>query len=131
MAGINELSRLLKEIAPQLDSTPYVFCTVDKPLLECLTLDPIATFVEHEGLTLVVKQSVADAHELAYSCVMNKITLQVHSSLEAVGLTAAFSNALKEVNVSANVFAGFYHDHIFVPADDASKAISAIQNLAT
>ncbi|PCK32148.1 ACT domain-containing protein [Pseudoalteromonas piscicida] len=130
MTGICDLSQLLKNISPLLDNTPYVFCTVEKRLCECVTLEPIATFMEREGLTLVITKQIADERGLEYSCVMNKITLQVHSSLEAVGLTAAFSNALKDANISANVIAGFYHDHIFVPAEDADRALAAIQKLA-
>ncbi|MEQ2354737.1 ACT domain-containing protein [Pseudoalteromonas piscicida] len=130
MTGISDLSQLLKDISPTLDETPYVFCTVQKILAECVIFNPIATFMEREGLTLVVTKQIADEHGLDYSCVMNKITLQVHSSLEAVGLTAAFSNALKNVDISANVIAGFYHDHIFVPVNDAKRAVHAIQTLA-
>ena len=86
--------------------------------------------MEREGLTLVVTKQMADERGLDYSCVMNKITLQVHSSLEAVGLTAAFSNALKGADISANVIAGFSHDHTFVPVNDAQRAVLAIQTLA-
>ncbi|HEX8350737.1 MAG TPA: ACT domain-containing protein, partial [Hymenobacter sp.] len=58
------------------------------------------------------------------------ITLTVHSSLEAVGLTAAFARALARGNVSCNVVAAYYHDHIFVAAQDADKAMRLLQELA-
>jgi uncharacterized protein len=58
------------------------------------------------------------------------ITLTVHSALEAVGLTAAFSKALADVNISCNVVAGYYHDHIFVPQQDAEKAMAVLESLA-
>jgi hypothetical protein len=61
---------------------------------------------------------------------LRQITLKVHSSLEAVGLTAAFSRALTEAGISANVVAAYYHDHIFVPATDAERAIEALRQLS-
>ena len=53
----------------------------------------------------------------------------VHSSLDAVGLTAAFSAKLTEKNISANVIAAYYHDHIFVPKEKAEQALNAILEL--
>ncbi|MDG1438394.1 MAG: ACT domain-containing protein, partial [Emcibacteraceae bacterium] len=65
-----------------------------------------------------------------YEGIYKKITLNVHSSLEAVGLTAAFSNALTQAGISANVIAGYYHDHIFVPVNDVQKAMVALNSTA-
>ena len=73
-------------------------------------MEPIAAFSENEGLTLVVPKSKADSHGLGYGSAFKCITLKIHSSLEAVGLTAAISTKLTEYNVSANVIAGYYHD---------------------
>jgi len=61
---------------------------------------------------------------------MRQITLTVHSSLEAVGLTAAFATELTRHGISANVVAGYYHDHIFVGAGDAERAVAALQGLS-
>jgi hypothetical protein len=58
------------------------------------------------------------------------ISLTVHSSLDAVGLTAAFSSKLAEHGISANVFAGYYHDHIFVQSELAQSAIEALNEIA-
>ena len=130
MSGETDLACLLQDISPRLDSTPVVFCTLGKPLSACLDYEPIATMVEKEGLTLVVTKACADKHQLEYSCVMHKITLEVHSSLLAVGLTAAFARALTAENISANVIAGFYHDHIFVPENHAEQALRCLQALS-
>ena len=46
---------------------------------------------------------------LSFSVLLCKSTL-----VDAVGLTAAFATRLADCELSANVFAGFYHDHIFV-----------------
>jgi uncharacterized protein len=64
-----------------------------------------------------------------YAATYAWITLTVHSSLEAVGLTAAVSKALTEENISCNVVAAFFHDHIFVPVKDAERAMNALQRL--
>ena len=61
-----------------------------------------------------------------YESVYKLISLNVHSSLDAVGLTAAFSAKLAEKNISANVVAAYYHDHIFVPEEKAEQALAAI-----
>ena len=132
MAGIVEIQVLLSEMEPVLDRTEYVFSTMDRFRIdeEIAALNPIATFLEAEGMTVVVTKITADERNLSYDAVFNKITLEVHSSLEAVGLTAAISTALAERGVSANVIAGYYHDHIFVPEDKAAPALEALEALA-
>ena len=73
---------------------------------------------------------MADSLKLEYSFVASWITLTVHSSLEAVGLTAAFSKALSQEGISCNVVAAFYHDHIFVGKNDADKAMEILNRFA-
>ena len=87
-------------------------------------------FREEEGITLVLKKQIADKLELDYSYVASWITLTVHSSLEAVGLTAAFSTALGKENISCNVVAAYYHDHIFVDQGDAAKAMEILNRFS-
>ena len=99
-------------------------------LAEYVTLEPIATFVEAEGLTLVLKKDLAQAASLKFEGTFRQITLTVHSSLEAVGLTAAVSAKLAAYGISANVLAAYYHDHIFVPSAKAEQALLALQELS-
>jgi hypothetical protein len=54
------------------------------------------------------------------------LSLTVQSSLEAVGLTAAFAAMLGEIDIPCNVLAGYLHDHILVPVDRAQEAIDAL-----
>lgn len=130
MAGETDLNTLLSGLTPVLQPESWVFVSI-------LVLDPVVftrlepkvTFREKEGVTLVLLQSVADAEGFAYDTVFNCITCEIHSSLEAVGLTAAMSNALSQEGISANVIAAFYHDHIFVPQADAERAIAALKAL--
>lgn len=127
MLAISELEVLLKSMSPQIIEGNYVFCTVKGPLSEYWHLDPIATFREQEGLTLVLLEQQAKAAKLKFDSVFSLITLTVHSSLEAVGLTAAFATKLASYGISANVIAGYYHDHIFVQSTLAEKALQALQ----
>ena len=87
-------------------------------------------FREKEAVTVVLKKETADQWNLQYSYISSWITLSIHSSLEAVGLTAAFANALKHQNISCNVVAAYFHDHIFVAKADAEKAMEALHKLS-
>lgn len=126
MSGITELDQLLKSMRPALLQPEFVFCTVVGDLDQYLSLAPIATFIEAEGLTLVLDKSVAESAGLSFEGTYRQITLTVHSSLEAVGLTAAISTKLAEKSISANVIAAYYHDHIFVPSTKAQAALEAL-----
>jgi predicted N-acetyltransferase YhbS len=85
---------------------------------------------EAEGLTVVLPREEADRLGLAYDFVGAWITLEIHSALEAVGLTAAVSRALTEARISCNVLAGFHHDHLLVPVADAPRALEVLAELA-
>lgn len=130
MSGIIALDQLLFSMTPKLMPTEYVFCAVNGPLSEYIYLNPVATFQESEGLTLVLEKSTALNANLEFEGPFRLISLTVHSSLDAVGLTAAVSSKLASVGISANVIAAFYHDHIFVQSEKADAAILALQALS-
>jgi uncharacterized protein len=128
MNGETNLDVLISSMKPHLNSGDYVFCslkTKEIDLDNCLFF-----FRENEGMTIVCTQQYADNQEFTYSSVFSWITLSVHSALEAVGLTAAFSTALANNHISCNVVAGYYHDHIFVPKEAGEKAMDVLENLA-
>jgi uncharacterized protein len=129
MKSEKTLNVLLKSIKPELNEGDYVFCTF-KHDTGIDFQKTICTFREKEGLTVILKQEDADKMNLDYSFICSWITLTVHSSLEAVGLTAAFSKALSEINISCNVVAAFYHDHIFVSKKDTEKAMNVLLDLS-
>ena len=89
MSGLVELHELLKHMAPALDDTEYVFCTAQGVAADYVQLDPLGTFVEAEGLTLILDVASAKSAQLPFEGTYKRITLSVHSSLDAVGLTAA------------------------------------------
>ena len=128
MSGEKNLAHLLASMSPVLKANRYVFCTFKQGLYEDFSeLGPMAFFQEKEGVTLVLEQSIADDYQLPYDGAYKCITLDAHSSLSAIGLTAAVSGVLAENDVSANVMAAYYHDHIFVPADQAEKAYNLLK----
>ena len=130
MAGIVELDELLKSMSPEIQSGEYVFCTVDGNYADYAHLNPLGTFMESEGLTIVVSVEAAENAQLTYKSKFKQITLTVHSSLEAVGLTAAVATKLESNGISANVVAAYYHDHIFVQAEKADEALSALKEFS-
>ncbi len=129
MSGEKDLAVLLKTMKPKHNAGEYVFCTNDNQK-NINGNEVVMTFQEEEGTTLILKKEIADAQQLHYSFIASWITLTVHSSLEAVGLTAAFSKALAENQISCNVVSGFYHDHIFVDKNDTDKAMEILNSFS-
>ncbi|WP_139958843.1 ACT domain-containing protein [Flavicella sediminum] len=129
MSGEKNLETLLKSMKPKHNAGEFVFCKTEN--LEQLNLSQIImTFKEEESMTLITEKKVADKLNLDYSFVTSWITLTVHSSLEAVGLTAAFSKALSENGISCNVVAAYYHDHIFVAKKDTQKTMEILNKFS-
>ena len=103
--------------------------------LASLSAMPLGTFREAEGLTVILTAEQAESAGLRppgscdglYKC----ITLHVHSSLDAVGLTAAVSKCLAGNEIPANVVAAAFHDHIFVPESRSLEAVSLLKNLSS
>lgn len=125
MGGATNLSELLGKMNPILQEGKYVFVSVEGPPAIDFS-DVLGTFKESEGTTLILEKKKADELQLNYDYIASWISLSVHSSLEAVGLTAAISRVLAEQDISCNVVAAYYHDHIFVPKKDAEKALKAL-----
>ncbi|MFC6337292.1 ACT domain-containing protein [Pseudomonas sp. CCM 7891] len=129
MAGETALATLLRSMSPHLNAGEYVFCTLPDYRIPdgC---EVIGSFREQEGLTLIVERQQAEQAGLTYDYIAAWITLNVHSALEGVGLTAAFANALGQAGISCNVIAGYYHDHLFVGRGDAERAMNVLHQLA-
>lgn len=131
--GEMNLKTLLATMEPTLDPTVYVFVTTTQPLasLPLATLNPQLIAQEAEGTTIVTTEELAASHgfkETVFPCC--KISLTIHSSLEAVGLIAAITNRLQDYSISTNVVAGFFHDHIYVPRDRAADTMRVLLELA-
>jgi hypothetical protein len=127
MSGETDLATLLRSMRPVLDPGRFVYASVSS-MPDGVA--PVVTVREEEGTTLVLERDEADRAGIAYEYVAARITLQVHSSLAAVGLTAAVAAALTQHGISCNVVAGYFHDHLFVPLDRADEAVAALEALA-
>lgn len=127
MAGETDLATLLRSMTPVLQPQVYVFVTVDA-VPDGLT--PRMIFHEAEGITLIVPREQAQAQGLTGVFDSRMITLNIHSSLDAVGFMAAIASDLARLGMGVNPVAGFYHDHLFVPADRAEDAMQALRALA-
>lgn len=130
MTGETHLATLLSQLHPELDNEVYTFVTLEQGA-SLPEMDNVKGFFrENEGVTLIVPESLASRYNWQSSGQLACITCNVHSSLEAVGMTAAISAALTAVGISANVVAAYYHDHLFIPADKAEEALSALTALS-
>ena len=128
MSGETNLSILIKNMQPVLNEGQYIFSSVST--INALDFNKIILFFkEKEGFTIIIEKKYADTEGVDYASVFAWITLHVYSSLDAVGLTAAFSKALADNNISCNVVAGFYHDHIFVQHELGQQAVDVLAQL--
>lgn len=130
MAGLMDLDQLLAQMEPVLGEDEYIFASFPAARYgDLASLAPVAAIQESEGLTLVIERSIAEAAQIPFDAVFRRISLKVHSSLEAVGLTASIAGILAEKGICANLVAGYFHDHVFVPSGQADAAIRQLKNL--
>ena len=129
MPGETNLQKLLAALNPELNPGEFVFCLVES-LEKAFSLEPLCSFQEKEGITVILPRAKADEMGFSNSLVCAWITLTVHSSLEGVGLTAAVSRALADAGISCNLVAAFHHDHLFVPLKDADRAMKALRTMS-
>lgn len=130
MSGETNLKTLLSNLSPILLQDTFVFCTFPEGSYgDFAQTCPKAFVMEKEGVTLVVEKAVADSQGFNYSGEFSCISLEVHSSLEAIGLTAVISGMLAAHEISVNMIAGYHHDHLFVPVANATAAMALLHNL--
>ena len=131
MTGERSLDTLLRNMQPQMLDGTFVFCTLAPSATIPATINPVLTFREREGTTLVIRQEEAERAGLRREFPSRLITLTVHSALDAVGFLAAITARLAEAGISVNAVSAFHHDHLFVPADRADQAMAVLQEMST
>lgn len=131
MPAIRDRTAMIAGMNPALMPGLYQFCTLSDPARIAAALpDALGTFHEAEGLSLILPDETARALGLPLAGALRQITLQVLSSLEGVGLTAAVASALADHGIACNMVAAYHHDHAFVPAADAERAVGVLRALA-
>lgn len=125
--AMTDLTEMLRTLDVTARPGGYVFAAVPEGSDALAAADAVIT--EEEAITLVITAERAREYGLERGTRFAWLTLTVHSSLEAVGLTVAFSGALTEAGISCNVLAGFHHDHLLVPEADRDRAIVVLRTL--
>lgn len=129
MVGETNLDALIRSMSARLVDGLYVFATVTSGQVP-KGLSPRMVFEEAEGTTLVMLQTDAERHGLPYEFPCRMITLNIHSSLEAVGFMARISTELAKHEMGVNPVSGFFHDHLFVPDGRENDALVVLQHMA-
>lgn len=123
---------MIAGMKPVLDAADYVFCTSrDLAVVEAARPRALCSFAEQEGLSLILPVEAARSLGLHYDGVMRRIVLTVYSALDGVGLTASVAGKLAEAGIACNMVAAFHHDHVFVPAAEAERAMALLRELQT
>ncbi len=129
MVGESNLSELLRTLSATLVDGVFVFATVPKSSVPN-DINPRMMFEEAEGITLILSRVDAEACGLAYEFPCRMITLEVHSSLEAIGFIARVASELASHGMGVNPVSGFFHDHLFVPDGREQDALQVLQRVA-
>jgi hypothetical protein len=125
--GEVDLHILLSQMQPVLAEEEFVFCTLSPARAEKYLAICQGFFREKEGITLILAKNDAELDSLTCSRSFRKISLMVHSSLEAVGFLARITEVLAAQGISVNVISGYYHDHLFVRADQAEEVLHTLE----
>lgn len=130
--GETDVSAMLETLTVSVRPEPYVVITlpVDTPAPR-LGDGVAAVIAEFEGPTVIATLSRAAHEQWPHDFVASWLTLDIHSALEAVGLTATFARQLGRAGIPCNVVAGFFHDHILVPVDKTDAAVEVIEALSS
>ena len=128
MSGITDLQETLNSIKVSCDDIQYGFSSIeDENLIERDKV--LATFHENDRLAIIAPVEYLIFKGVEHEGPYAKLTIDVHTSLELVGLTAVMATALAKEGISANVVAAFYHDHVFVQYQFKDKARQILENL--
>lgn len=124
---ISDLATLLKHMDPLLSDSNFYFCTMET-YPNSLQQQIYGSFREKEGWTLIFEEK-----DLPFNCTKSTlqalITLNVYSDLQAIGFLATISKSLAEAGISINVVSAYYHDHLFVPKEQAKIAMEILHRI--
>ncbi len=125
--GERDLDHLLKNMEPILEDDELVFCSLPSHEADDYLAISQGYYVEREGTTLILSRHLADLKKLSYILVFRRITLTVHSSLEAVGFLARITEVLAAQGISVNVISALYHDYLYIKSSEAKEALNILK----
>ena len=126
---VEDGAQMVAEMNPILQPGLFVFVSAEFDPSDRVRASAVATVREAEGLSLLLPLDLAAESGFHCDQPMRQITLQVHSALTGVGLTAAVASALAALHSPCNMVAGFHHDHVFVPETQADAALDCLTRL--
>ena len=130
IGGIKSLTVLLASLTASLHPKTFVFATIPYSQMPLYSPQVQMSFCETEGTTLILEKASAELLNLDFVYPCRMITLNVHSSLEAVGFMAAITTRLRAKHIAVNPVSGFFHDHLFVPEGKEEEALEELELLA-
>ena len=129
MTGESNLSILLRSMEPVLHADTFGFFSLPEPQALPLLSQSQGFFHESEGWTLILSATIAEKHSLELGQPWALVTLNIHSSLLAVGFLSSISSALAAAGISLNAISAYYHDHLFVPWHLRNQACTVLNDL--
>ena len=129
MSGELDLEKLMATMSAELHEGVFVFATVKNGQMPT-GVAPRMMFQENEGTTLILLKSEAEAAGLSFEFPSRMITLNVHSSLEAVGFIARIATELAAAGMGVNPVSAFYLDHLFIPDGRQDEAMTLLKAMA-
>lgn len=128
--SITDLKILIESMSPSMHEFPYAMISVNEETFNFLDFQPLCIFREEEGITIITEESNAVKNKYDYTSTWACITLNVHSSLSAVGFIAAIAGRLTDANISINPVSAFYHDHLFVPWEKRYNVMEILNSMS-
>ena len=125
--GEKDLETLLKEMQPILDDEEMVICSLAPKVAEDYMALAQGYYVEREGITVIISKHLADLNGLPHEYVFRRISLMVHSSLDAVGFLARITEVLAAQGISVNAISAYYHDYLYIRSDQAENALQTLK----
>lgn len=128
MAGETDLAKILRTLTVGRRDEPVTVVCLPGPVEQGPGIG--AVIEEAEGTTVIVALAEAERRGWPIGLRAAWLTVQAHTSLDGIGLTAALSSVLADRSIACNVVAGYHHDHLLVPLDRVDEAIEALESLA-
>jgi len=126
-SGEKDIATLIKHMQPVLDDDEMVFCTLAPKIAEDYMSLSQGYYVEPEGITVIIGRHLADLNGLPYDVVFRRISLKIHSSLEAVGFLARITEVLAAQGFSVNVVSAYFHDYLYIKTEEADNALNTLK----